>query len=319
LLFAAFIVLLSLHLLAVNTATAGPLVALWFDRRGRKHEDGPASWIAGQLIRHSIAALAIGIALGLAAGFMLWLADRERITAAIYALPYGRLRDGVWELAFYFVCLVLYLPLSRSALRKDATGVFARIGQWILVLAAVSNLAYHFPFLFSVLSQTRTASSDDTNHVISVAEMLSHWKQSAFIAQFVHFLLASVATAGVVVMCLSMRLEKLGVDESDQWRIGIYGARIAAVPSVLQLAVGTYFLLSLPQGLQGALMGDSLLATSLFGVSLLAALALMHRLVGISLGLRSRASVVQSAVLLIVTVMLMTASLHAARSAVTAS
>ena len=41
----------------------------------------------------------------------------------------------------------------------------ARAAQWLLILAAASNLAYHFPFLFSTLAQMRTenaASEIDT-------------------------------------------------------------------------------------------------------------------------------------------------------------
>ena len=314
-----FVLLLSLHLLAVNTATAGPLVALWFERRGRRgrrRDDGPAGWVAGQLIRCSIAALAIGIALGLAAGATLWLTDGERLRAAVNALPYSRLRDGVWELAFYFVCVGLYLPLRMPASKASGVGVAARTAQWILVLAAASNLAYHFPFLFSALAQTRIEAESVAIVPISTSELLGRWAQPAYLAQFVHFLFASVATAGVVVMWLSLRLTKLGVVESERSRIGGYGARIAAVPSVLQLAVGMYFLFVLPEGLQGALMGDSLLATALFGTSLLVAIGLMHRLVGIALGNQGRAEIIQSIVLLVLTVFLMTASLHAARAAV---
>ena len=185
-----------------------------------------------------------------------------------------------------------------------------------MILAAASNLAYHFPFLFSTLAETRTENATSDIDRITVAELLSRWQRPAYLAQFIHFLLASVATTGVVVMLLSLRLAKLGVGQSEQWRMGIYGARIAAVPSVLQLAVGTFFLLALPSRLQGALMGDSLLATVLFGISLLISLALMHRLVGIAIGHRSRRNIVQSIVLLVATVFFMTASLHAARASV---
>ncbi|MCG8583440.1 MAG: hypothetical protein MI757_01855 [Pirellulales bacterium] len=314
-----FVLFLSIHLAAVNLATAGPLVALWFARRGRIREDGPAGWMAGQLIRRSIAALAIGIGLGLAAGVTLWLYDSARLEAAIRALPYARLRDGVWELGFYFLCLMPYLPLCRPARRLDGVGVAARVTQWILVLAATSNLAYHFPFLFTTLAETRTAASTSEIAPVTVAEMLARWKDPAFLAQFVHFMFACVAVAGAAVMWLSLRLAKLGVEQSEQQRIAVYGARIAAVPSVLQLAVGIYFLLVLPDGLQSALMGESILATMVFGVSLLTALALMHRLVSLAMGNCNRSAVVQTIVLLLVTITLMTGALHAARNSAMAN
>jgi hypothetical protein len=304
-----------MHLLAVNMATAAPLAAMWFARRGRLRGDVLASWVGGQLIRQSIIALAMGLVLGLAAGAILWLADGERLEAALRSLPYARLRDGVWELAFYFVCLAAYLPLARPAQNSRGAGTAARTAQWILVLAAVSNLAYHFPFLFSVLARLRNEAASSSIEAVSVRELLGYWKQPEYVAEFVHFLLASGATAGVGVMWLSLRLAKLNVTESEQGRIATCGARIAAVPSILQLAVGLYLLLALPERLQGALLGESLLATALFGISIVAALALMHRLVGVALGHSSRTSILQSVALLVATVLLMTSSLHAARSA----
>ena len=312
-LYLLFVPLLAIHLLAMNVATAGPIVALWFQRRGRKREDGPASWVADQLVRHSMLALAVGIGLGLAAGAVLYGADGQRLRAAIGALPYGRLWWGVWELAFYFLCMALYLVLQSTAQRNSTAGVVARTMQWVLVWSAVTNLAYHFPLLFSVLAQLRSSATSADIAPIGTSELLKQWMQPRNLAMFIHFLMASVATSGVLVMFLGLRLGKIEANQPAQWRIGHYGARIALVPTLLQLVGGVYLLFVLPQNLQDAMMGDNLVATSLFVVSVLVALALMHCLAGVALGQRSRASMIQAGILLVVTVLLMTASLHAAR------
>ena len=303
-----------MHLLAINVATAGPMVALWFQRRGRKCEDGPASWVADQLARFSMLALVVGIGLGLSAGVVMYFADGDRMRAAIHALPYGRLWWGVWELAFYFLCMALYLVIQPSARRDGTGGAVARTMQWILVWAAVANLAYHFPLLFSTLATMRSSASSDVIDPISTRELLRQWGQPMNVAMIMHFLLASVAVTGIAVMWIGLKLGKVQASQSAQWRIGLYGARIALVPTVLQLLAGVYLLFSLPQSMQSAFMGDNLTATGLFGVSLLVALGLMHRLAGVALGQRSRASMVQSGALMAITVLLMTAALHAARA-----
>ena len=62
----------------------------------------------------------------------------------------------------------------------------------------------------------------------------------------------------------------------------------------MQLPVGVWVLLSMPQIMQQQVMGQDLLATILFGVSLIVALGLMHHLALISLGDTSRGRGCQS-------------------------
>src|SRR5262245_31453896 len=65
--------LLAAHLLCVNVAAGGPLVAAWLDWRGRGDEAAgrAAKWLAGW----SVIGLEAGAVLGLLIGWLKWDAD----------------------------------------------------------------------------------------------------------------------------------------------------------------------------------------------------------------------------------------------------
>ncbi len=70
--------------------------------------------------------------------------------------------------------------------------------------------------------------------------------------------------------------------------------------------------------MQNQLLGEDLTATLLFGLSVIAALGLMHHLMMISLGETSRRVVLRTVCVLAAVVLLMVATLHRARQCVLA-
>ena len=64
---------LSLHLIAVNIATMGPLVCVWLEMRARYSADDMADRLARRLAKICCQSLLVGIALGLVVGAIEWL------------------------------------------------------------------------------------------------------------------------------------------------------------------------------------------------------------------------------------------------------
>jgi hypothetical protein len=82
------------------------------------------------------------------------------------------------------------------------------------------------------------------------------------------------------------------------------------VPTLLQIVVGIWVLLELNESQRMALMGERLLATMLFAVAVLVALRLMHLSAAIALGERRSRQLVSAIVTMVVTTLLMSATLH---------
>jgi hypothetical protein len=100
----------------------------------------------------------------------------------------------------------------------------------------------------------------------------------------------------------------------DPWhRLAVSGAWIALVPTLLQLIVGLWVLLQLPYESRERLLGQDMLSCGVFVAALGASFWLMHRLTTAVLGELDRRSVRNTALLMVVVVVLMVAARHLAR------
>ena len=99
--------------------------------------------------------------------------------------------------------------------------------------------------------------------------------------RFLHVMLGAVALAGLYVALLGVR--RLALEpEQGRWQYRS-GATWFAGTTLVNMAVGLWWLLALPREQMTALMGGSLAATIAFGVGFLAALmALAHSLLGVN-------------------------------------
>ena len=144
---ALLVLVLSAHLLATNLAGAAPLVAMWLDRRQARRSDSLAGEIGRYLLGQSLIWLTVGIALGAATLGLVWLVEWETFYDAARRLPAARYWWGVPELVFYYVCVAAYLYLWKSPSTAWLVGLRRFLG-----LLAATNVLYHFPLLFTVIS-----------------------------------------------------------------------------------------------------------------------------------------------------------------------
>jgi hypothetical protein len=313
------VAIFTIHLLAADLAMAGPLVSLWLEWRERRHGERLPGQVGRGLAWWSIGALALGVALGLLAVVVL-----PRVEPAAYREVFGRVPASRWwyaagEVAFSLVCMALYAGLWNWAW-------FARHRWWhrLLAVLAATNLMYHFPPLFTMIS-TLSMRPDLRGRVLDVDLYRKLLLDGETLSRVVHHWLAGVTVAAVAAMllgaggwaCGERGRTGLGTGESEGEvrRAGLVraAARVALGATMLQIAVGVWVLLAMPSAMQSQLLGEDWIATALFGISIIAALGLMHYLSIVSLGGTSRSAVYRAAFVLAIVVFLMVATLHRAR------
>lgn len=295
------VVLLALHLLCVNVASAGPLVCLWLEWR-----EGRGDVLAGRAGRYlaqvSLQLFVVAIVLGLAIGWILWSPE---YAASIRKLG-SRVHFGVAEIVFSLALMAGHFVWWRRA--KDCSRR-ARIVRSLLPLAAGTNLLYHFPFLFVVLSRI-VSGTDDVSVPLTGAEFRQRMMDGEVLARTVHFWLASLSVTGLALVGCALRMSRGDEPPAAVARVAQWGGRIALVPTLLQLPVGMWVLLQLDDVGQKRLMGGDAIGTALFALAVLAALLLMHQLTAVAMGNTKRGALIRSMALMFVVVLLMTGTVR---------
>jgi hypothetical protein len=294
------ILVLAAHLLAMNVATAAPLVCIWLKRREVRSADDTAGRLGRFLAWQSIIGLLLGMAVGLLATWLLWKAGDEKFFEALAAVPRRRLWFGLIELAFFLVLMVWYAwawpRVRRPTLWHPA-----------LALLAATDLIYHFPPLFAAITVLQSRASLPAQE-LSYTGFLAVMLASETLARVLHFLLASLVVTGSLMILYARRLAMEGSE--DAGRCFVWGARCAFAAGALQLLAGGYLLVSLPAGKQQRLMGGDWLATGLLAASVLGVFALLHSLAPLALGEANRRDAVRSLWLTVFIVLAMTAARH---------
>jgi hypothetical protein len=311
------IAIFACHLLAVDVAAAGPLMAIWLEWRATRRGDRLAGEIGRRLAIWSLAAAIIGVGLGLLAVFAL-----PQLEPPEYRQAFRRVTPYLWwsvvgELVFYVACMAGYILLWR---RWQAHRFWHRA----LAVLASTNVLYHFPTLFTIISalSMRPKLAELPLDAPLFRRMLV---QGEVVSRVVHHWLASLAVAAVCAMWLAARGKGQGAggkgdgadggatQAADNTSIIRSAARIALLATTVQVAVGIWALLALPVAMENQVLGEDWLATALFGTSIVAALGLMHHLSVIALGDVSRRTVSRATLLMVLVVVLMSATLHRAR------
>ncbi len=87
-----------------------------------------------------------------------------------------------------------------------------------------------------------------------------------------------MAVTGVVLMALAQRIGPTSGHSLARQRLVQYGAWLALIATLLQLPIGMWVALQMSESARESLFGGDLLASSLFGVSLLLVLFMAHSL-----------------------------------------
>jgi hypothetical protein len=246
----------------------------------------------------SVVGFVVGIAIGGGLLAILWHNERAYWSAV------GRVPPHRWwffggEVVFYFVCMVPYVLLWERA----------RGQRWwhrLLAVLAATNLLYHFPPLFVMLS-LMSSRPELAGAALDRTQYVELFTDPETLARVAHHWLSATATTGVVLMLLATRRS------SASGRTAVLAARAALAATVVQLPVGLWLLLVSPAGAQSQLLGGEASGTALFVGAILAAVLLLQRLLTAALGDDSRRTAVKSAVLLLVILLLMSGVLHRTR------
>ena len=317
------ILIFGVHLLAVDLAMAGPLMAIWLEWRETRRDDLLAGEIGRQIAVGALAAATIGIGLGLLAVAALPLLEAAAYREAFANVPAWRWWSAAGEFAVYVLCIALYLLLWQRW----------RGHRWWhrgLALFAATDLMYHFPPLFTIIS-AQSMRPDWKDRPLDGALYRTLFAQGEVLSRVAHHWVAAVAVAAVVVMLLAIRSKRLagrsagepketaadnsknGNGDSGAGKLIRQASRVALMATMAQLPIGVWVLLELPSAMQSQVMGEDLTATALFGLSVVGALGLMHQLAVVSLGEVGRRRVLRTAALMAGVVLLMAATLHRAR------
>ena len=188
------ILLLAIHLLLVNVASAGPLFCILLERQAGRGDNLPASQLGRQLAVTSITTLLVGVALGLVLGGLAWTSS-ERTFVNILPRFTWKICWGIAEVFFSLICMAIYVGMWNRAATDRRQVVIHRS----LAILGSTNLLYHFPSLFGVMTHVarNSASFGDS---ISTSEFRRLAYSNDVFPMTVHFCLASIAVTGVFVM-----------------------------------------------------------------------------------------------------------------------
>ena len=293
--------LLAIHLLAVNLAMAGPLVCIWLEWRESTRRDESAGSLGRSIAWACIGSVLIGVALGGLLLWWIWQQDLSAFDRTVGKLPAERWGFLIAEILFYAVCMAAYVGLWNRLRTR-------RLWHRLLAVVATTNLMYHFPPLFVMLSVVSTRpelAALPYDH----QTYLRLWADAEVLSRVMHHWLASAAVAGAATAYFAWRISQRHSD-NDVRRLVAGGAKIALISSGLQVPVGVWVLLELPTLSRNALMGGDPIATGLFAASVFTALALLNSLANLSCGDIRKGQVVGAMGFLALTVILMVSALE---------
>ena len=324
---------LASHLICMNVASVMPLVAVWFERREAQGDLAAGEW-GRKLLWQSLGLLLAGVGFGALAGFVLWNTAYDTALDRMWT----KVQFGIAELFFSLVLiLVQALWWRRPSVSADGAaastsgtvasrGKGSRIGRAVLAFLSTSNLLYHFPILMVVMSRA-AAGLDAEPQVLDAAAFRTRLVDPLILSRCLHFIVASPAITGAWMIAWAwLRSGESGEGgksgdattaaegesaASGYERLAVWGARLALVPTLLQIPTGIWLLVAQPAHIQSRLMGGQTIPTVCFGLSVLLAMSLMHLLASISLGNATRPKMLRTLITLTTVVVLMTVVLRA--------
>ena len=250
---------------------------------------------------------------GSALGALLLVIPSQGAAAALQRFPARAYWFAGAEFIFSALCMLVLAAAWRSAWGRRWLGV-------LIALLTSTNLLYHFPPLMGVFGRLVVQPTWAQAATLHRPELLQLMGRPEILALSVHFALASLTTA---LMAAGWIVSKQVVGESDardsaedvqaarRFVRQSYGAALAV--TVVQLGSGVWLLVALTAVDRGRLLGGQWPASLVFAAGLFSALKLLERLGVVTWGADLGKGPRQAMHWLVLTVVLMTASLWASR------
>ena len=256
----------SIHLVFMNLTLGGALLAAVYAIRGKDRDRSVSRSLAKMLPYVMAFTITFGVAPLL---FVQVLYGPLFYSATILmAIPF---------LAIIGVLLAAYYGLYILARKWTSYGV------WQGILAAVVFLLLGYVAFVNVNVFTSMLSPERFHdaYLASPGGLQLNFAEPTLVPRFLHMLLAAVAVAGLCVAYLGTRRLKLE-PEAGRWQVK-NGATWFAAATIVNLGIGTWWLMTIPREGLLLFMGGSALATGAFIVGLVCGVsALVLALVGIN-------------------------------------
>ena len=301
--------LLTSHLVCFNISAAVPLLCIWLAWSGSAVGDDDRSRAGRQLAGDAVAALLLGGLLGGGLVALHWQVGSTRLFEVAGQLG-SRMIFGAWEFLFSLVLMAIYFLWWPSLTRARW---WQRACHALLAVLAATNLLYHFPPLFTILSQLRTTDFV-SQRVVDSAAFRSLLVSPEVAVPTIHYWLASLATACVYVQCRCVGLVRPRAMTQEKERRIVVTARMTLAVTLLQIPGGVWLVMVLHPSQQALLLGGDLWSGAAFVAALVAVFGLLHQLAAIAGGEVRRAAVLKAAVLLLLVIGLMTFTLVGIRA-----
>jgi len=280
---------LILHLLAMNLLVGGTaLLALNLRRRS----DNEFHYLLSKRLSKALpTTMAMTITLGIAPLLFVQALYGQAFytSSALMAWPW---------LAIILLLLVAYYGLYLAQFRPDWLGAGAEPVAWVSALALLV-IGFLFTNNASLMLLPPKWSS---MYAQSAAGLHLNWSDSTLLPRYLHFLAPSFAVTGLGVMLLGVAYRRAEPDWAEQAQK--YGAKWFVGATLVQMAVGLWFLFSLPDSVRQMFLGGSLPDTAILWIGVFVAVG--------AVGAASR-SAWQAAALILVTISLMVVARHRVR------
>lgn len=281
-----------LHIIPMNIALGGSLTAFITDLRGRTRNSEYHLALARSFAKVIPIAMAFTITLGVAPLLFLQVLYGQLFYTSSILMAWP------WLSVIALIILAYYGFYLYSYRWEKLNG--ARL--WVVLvsglLVAVVGLIYTNN-LTLMLAPERFAALYHSNPTGT------HWNfdDPTVVPRYLHFFVASFAITGLFVVIYG--LGKVKTNESyGKWAMK-YGTLWFTIATIIQMAVGIWFLLTLPREVMMLFMGQNMLATILLGLGILLPIISMMLLILAAKSEKPRALAVSGISVLALTLIVM--------------
>lgn len=244
----------TIHLLAANIMLGGGFVAFWYSIKNRtpKISESPDRQISLKLP----IAIAFTINFGVAPLLFLQVIYGNFIYVSSVLM-------AVYWLSIFILMIFAYYGVYLFNFKYNALGP---VKSWIMGLVIVLLLIVGFFFTNSILIMIDPKSW--TRYFHEPWGRIIHTAEPSLIPRYLHFVLASLATGGLIMGMMGWLKEKRGdIETAEKYSQGLvfYG-----LVTIFQFFVGAWYLGTIPQGAVAQIMFGGKIIFPIFLISVIA-------------------------------------------------